>query len=65
MNVPKIIYIGAILICTFPFIDTPFALLIGIILAQTIKHPFHKTSKKLTHILLQVSVVGLGFGMNA
>ncbi|BBE18259.1 membrane protein YeiH [Aquipluma nitroreducens] len=65
MNVPKIIYIGAILICAFPFIDTPFALLIGIILAQTIKHPFHKTSKKLTHILLQVSVVGLGFGMNA
>ncbi len=65
MNVPKIIYIGAILICTFPFIDTPFALLIGIILAQTLKHPFHKTSKKLTHILLQVSVVGLGFGMNA
>jgi len=65
MNVPKIIYIIAILICTLPFIDTPFALLIGIILAQTIKHPFHKTSKKLTHILLQVSVVGLGFGMNA
>ena len=65
MNVPKIIYIGAILICAFPFIDTPFALLIGIILAQTIKHPFQKTSKKLTHILLQVSVVGLGFGMNA
>jgi uncharacterized integral membrane protein (TIGR00698 family) len=65
MNVPKIIYIGAIVICAFPFVDTPFALLIGIILAQTIKHPFHKASKKLTHILLQVSVVGLGFGMNA
>jgi len=65
MNVPKIIYIGAILICCFPFIDTPFALLIGIILAQTVKHPFLNTSKKLTHILLQVSVVGLGFGMNA
>jgi uncharacterized integral membrane protein (TIGR00698 family) len=65
MNVPKIIYIGAALTCTLPFIDTPFALLLGIILAQTIKHPFLKTSKKLTHILLQVSVVGLGFGMNA
>jgi uncharacterized integral membrane protein (TIGR00698 family) len=65
MNVPKIIYIGAILICTLTFVDTPFALLLGIILAQTIKHPFYQTSKKLTHILLQVSVVGLGFGMNA
>jgi uncharacterized integral membrane protein (TIGR00698 family) len=65
MNVPKIIYIGAIIICTFPFIDTPFALLIGIILAQTVQHPFLKFSKKLIHVLLQVSVVGLGFGMNA
>lgn len=65
MNVPKIIYIGAALLCTLPFIDTPFALLLGIILAQTVKHPFLKMSKKLTHILLQVSVVGLGFGMNA
>ena len=65
MNVPKIIYIAAILICTLPFIDTPFALLLGIILTQILKHPFHQTSKKLTHILLQVSVVGLGFGVNA
>jgi uncharacterized integral membrane protein (TIGR00698 family) len=48
-----------------PFVDTPFALLMGIFLAQTVQHPFPKTSKKLTHILLQVSVVGLGFGINA
>lgn len=48
-----------------PFVDTPFALLIGIILAQTVEHPFLKISKKITHLLLQISVVGLGFGMNA
>lgn len=65
MNVSKIIFIGAALLCAFPFVDTPFALLLGIVLAQTIKHPFHQTSKKITHILLQASVVGLGFGMNA
>ena len=65
MNRSKIIYIAAIVISTLPFVDTPFALLIGIILAQTVQHPFPETSKKLTHILLQVSVVGLGFGMNA
>lgn len=65
MNVSKIIFIGAALICTFPFVDTPFALLLGIVLTQTIKHPFHNASKKITHILLQVSVIGLGFGMNA
>jgi uncharacterized integral membrane protein (TIGR00698 family) len=65
MNVQKIIYLLAIAACALPFVDTPFALLIGIILAQTVQHPFLKVSKKLTHILLQVSVVGLGFGMNA
>lgn len=37
----------------------------GIILAQSVQNPFVKINKKLTHILLQVSVVGLGFGMNA
>ena len=67
MNISKakVIYILAIAVCAMPVIDTPFALLIGIILAQTVQHPFIKTSKKLVHILLQVSVVGLGFGMNA
>jgi len=65
MNRSKIIYIAAIAMCALPFFDTPFALLLGIILAQTIPHPFPKNNKKLTHILLQVSVVGLGFGMNA
>lgn len=65
MNTPKIIYLLAIAVCAMPFVDTPVALLIGIILAQTVQHPFLETSKKLTHTLLQVSVVGLGFGMNA
>jgi len=65
MKTSKIIYLIAALACTFPFIDTPIALLIGIILAQTISHPFPKSNKKLTKVLLQVSVIGLGFGMNA
>jgi uncharacterized integral membrane protein (TIGR00698 family) len=65
MNAPGILYIAAIFFCALPFVSTPIALLIGIILAQTVRHPFLSVSKKLTHILLQVSVVGLGFGMNA
>lgn len=65
MNVPYLIYVLAMALVAMPFIDTPFALLLGIILAQTVRHPFLKTSKKMTHILLQASVVGLGFGMNA
>jgi len=65
MNFQKSIYLLALLCCFLPFIDTPFALLLGIVLAQVIKNPYHALSKKLTHILLQASVVGLGFGMNA
>ena len=65
MKFSRLIYVFAIVLCALPFIDTPFALLMGIILAQTVQHPFLRTSKKMTHILLQASVVGLGFGMNA
>ena len=36
----------------------------GIVVAQSIGHPFLHLNHKATHILLQFSVVGLGFGMN-
>lgn len=65
MNTSKIIYLSAILVCALPFINTSLALLLGILLAQTTTHPFPETSKKITRNLLQISVVGLGFGMNA
>lgn len=65
MKVSKLIYIVAALACTLPFMDTPFALLLGIVLAQTLQNPFAKITKKIIPLLLQASVVGLGFGMNA
>lgn len=64
MKLSYILYAGAFVLCLTPFIDTPLALLCGIILAQIVKNPFSKYNKKLTHYLLQASVVGLGFGMN-
>jgi uncharacterized integral membrane protein (TIGR00698 family) len=43
----------------------PVALAIGIAIALTVGNPLpRKTTSKLTKILLQASVVGLGFGMN-
>ncbi|MEO8665879.1 MAG: putative sulfate exporter family transporter, partial [Ignavibacteria bacterium] len=60
----KLIFIVCILICLLPFIDPPIALLMGIILSQVNEHPFAKYNSKLTKILLQSSVVGLGFGIN-
>lgn len=60
----KIIFIAGIIFCLLPFTDPPMALLLGIILSQVNGHPFAKYNSKLTKIFLQVSVVGLGFGMN-
>jgi len=60
----KVIFIAGILFCTTPYASPPIALLLGFILSLTIGNPFQKYNSKATAILLQVSVVGLGFGMN-
>ncbi len=60
----KVIFFILVAACLTPFISPPIALLLGIIVAQTIGHPFIGKNSKATKILLQVSVVGLGFGMN-
>jgi uncharacterized integral membrane protein (TIGR00698 family) len=62
--ISKIVFIVATALCLTPLLSPPIALLIGLILAQTTGHPFSQYNHKATQILLQVSVVGLGFGMN-
>jgi len=59
-----IIYIILSIICLTPFITPPFALFFGLIFALTLGTPFPKFNKKISKYLLQISVVGLGFGMN-
>jgi uncharacterized integral membrane protein (TIGR00698 family) len=51
--------------CAFPFVTAPIALLAGIIYSVSIGNPIIEKTSKWTHKLLQFSVVGLGFGMNA
>lgn len=46
------------------FVSPALALFAGIILALTLGNPFPAFSKKTSKYLLQVAVVGLGFGMN-
>jgi len=53
-----------VVLCLSPLISPPIALLMGLIIAQFIGHPYLNLNHKATHILLQVSVVGWGFGMN-
>jgi len=63
--VQHLVFLGLAALCLFPFISPSSALLLGIITAQCIKHPFEQHTKVATTWLLQASVVGLGFGMNA
>ncbi len=58
----KIVFAVLLLFCVTPWCSPPLALALGLALALTVGSPF-KTSKA-TKLLLQVSVVGLGFGMN-
>jgi uncharacterized integral membrane protein (TIGR00698 family) len=51
-------------LCLVPGITAPVALFMGLVLALTIGIPYHKFNKKASKYLLQISVVGLGFGMN-
>jgi uncharacterized integral membrane protein (TIGR00698 family) len=63
-NTSKVIFISCVVLCLTPFISPAIALLMGLIVAQLIGHPYMHLNHKATHLLLQVSVVGLGFGMN-
>jgi uncharacterized integral membrane protein (TIGR00698 family) len=59
------IFAVAVLLCLTPLVSPPVALLLGLVIALFVGHPFIHLNHRATHILLQVSVVGLGFGMNA
>lgn len=63
-NFKKIIFIITFIFCFTPFASPPIALAVGIIIALSLGNPFSKWSTKITRLLLQASVVGLGFGMN-
>ena len=56
--------IFVLLLFVIPFLSPGLALLLGLIVALTMGNPFIQHNKVFTKILLQASVVGLGFGMN-
>lgn len=59
----RVVYISLAILCLTPLLSSPIALLLGIIYAQFFDHPYSVTNQKATKYLLQISVVGLGFGM--
>ncbi|TRX42865.1 YeiH family protein [Flavobacterium restrictum] len=60
----KIVFFILLLLCCSGWITPPLALFLGAIVANLTGHPYLHLNHKATTILLQVSVVGLGFGMN-
>lgn len=57
-------FIFICLLIASAFVSPAIGLFAGIIFAIALKHPFPSHSKKASKYLLQVAVVGLGFGMN-
>lgn len=51
-------------LCLFPFISSGVALFLGVALALSLGNPYLDYTRKSTHSLLAISVVGLGAGMD-
>ena len=60
----KITFIIALILCLSGWVSPPVALTLGIIFGLSVRHPYPQLSRNAARILLQVSVVALGFGMN-
>lgn len=60
----KLVFIAGIVLSCTPFISPAIALVMGLLIAQFTGHPCLHLNHKATQLLLQFSVVGLGFGMN-
>jgi uncharacterized integral membrane protein (TIGR00698 family) len=60
----EVIFLLAVVVCLSPLASPPIALFMGFVIAQSIGHPYLHLNQKATQVLLQISVIGLGFGMN-
>ena len=65
LTLRQVVFALFLVFCLTPWASPPIALALGLVLAQTVGNPFTSHTKSFTHKLLQFSVIGLGFGMNA
>ena len=63
--IQQAIFALIIVLCLFSIISPPVALLLGVLIVNVFGNPFVAFNHKAITFLLQFSVVGLGFGMNA
>ncbi len=60
----KNIFFAGLILAASGLLSPPLALVAGLLYGFTFVHPYHLDAKRLSKLLLQVSVVGLGFGMD-
>jgi uncharacterized integral membrane protein (TIGR00698 family) len=58
------LFAALVLFCVTPWASPPLALALGLVFALTLGHPYPQHNSKATKLLLQLSVILLGFGMN-
>lgn len=63
-TIQKALFLLLGVLCLFPFMSPPVALAMGIIFALAVGNPYPAQTATAQKLLLQASVVGLGFGMN-
>jgi uncharacterized membrane protein YadS len=61
---PKILFALGVLLFFTGYVSPPIALSAGILFGLSFTHPYISESRGIARILLQSSVVALGFGMN-
>ena len=59
----KILFFLLVVFCVSPFASSPVALALGIAFTIIIGNPYEQKVHKYIHLLLQISIVGLGFGL--
>src|SRR6516225_7178889 len=60
----KLLFVCGLLFCLTRWASPPMALLAGLIFGAIAEHPYPGETRNVSKLLLQASVVGLGFGMN-
>lgn len=64
LSVGKTIFFLGLLLAASGIVSPPVALVGGVAFGFTVEHPLRRESSSLAKLLLQISVVALGFGMN-
>ncbi len=60
---PKVLFFILVLFCVSPFATSPIALAVGIAFTILVGNPYEQNVHRYIHLLLQISIVGLGFGL--